>query len=180
MARIRQQFPQNYGSSGNINTEFESLIRYLNSAELGNKTLGELMRVLFDEDGNFDGPIELRRDNQGGIQYRVGEFEGADEGWITLAALSDLRGEAGQNFGEIGAPVIFGRADFTATNGQTDFEYAYDEQGDELLVYVDGILQVEGASDWLGGWGFFQLGFFGRRVCQHSEDSLDSHHRLSS
>lgn len=146
MARIRQQFPQNYGSSGNINTEFESLIRYINSAELGNKTLGELMRVLFDEDGNFDGPIELRRDNQGGIQYRVGEFEGADEGWVTLAALADLRGEAGQNFGEIGAPIIFGRADFTATNGQTDFEYAYDDEGDELLVYVDGILQVEGAG----------------------------------
>ena len=60
MARIRQQFPQNYGSSGNIN-EFESLIRYLNSAELGNKTVGELLAKLFDADGNFDGLIELRK-----------------------------------------------------------------------------------------------------------------------
>ena len=54
MARIRQQFPQNYGSSGNINVEFENLIRYLNSAELGNKTVDELLAKLFDSDSGFD------------------------------------------------------------------------------------------------------------------------------
>ena len=47
MARIRQQFPQNYGSSGNINTEFENLFRYLNAAELGDNTLGELLQTIF-------------------------------------------------------------------------------------------------------------------------------------
>ena len=40
MVRLRQQYPQNYGSSGNINTEFENLTRYLNSAELGDNTVG--------------------------------------------------------------------------------------------------------------------------------------------
>ena len=49
MARIRQQYPQNYGASGNINTEFESVIRYLNAAEFGNNTVGELFGKIFDE-----------------------------------------------------------------------------------------------------------------------------------
>ena len=56
MARIRQQYPQNYGSSGNINTEFETLIRYLNAAELGDNTVGELLGKIFDADGNWSGP----------------------------------------------------------------------------------------------------------------------------
>mgnify|MGYP006423076653 CR=1 FL=1 len=146
MARIRQQHPQNYGSSGNINTEFEALIRYLNSAELGNKTIAELMKTLFNEDGQFDGPIEFRRDTDGGIQYRVGEFSREDAGWNTLARLDELRGEPGEDFGEIGAPILYSREDFTATSGQTDFEYGFDEDNDELLVYVDGVLQVPGNS----------------------------------
>ena len=146
MARIRQQYPQNYGSSGNINTEFENLIRYLNSAELGNNTVGELLQKLFDADGNFDGPVEFRKDLSEGIQYRIGEFEAEDEGWITLVGLDEIRGEPGQQVGEIGAPIIFGRADFTASPGDTEFEYAFDET-DELLVYVDGVLQVPGTSD---------------------------------
>ena len=144
MARIRQQFPQNYGSSGNINTEFESVIRYLNAAELGNNTVGELLAKLFDASGNFDGPIELRKDTSAGIQYRIGEYSNASTGWITLATLAELRGEAGQNFGEIGAPIFFGRSDQTATASQTVFDYAHDTT-DELLVYVDGVLQQEGA-----------------------------------
>ena len=48
MTRLRQQYPQNYGSSGNINTEVENITRYLNSAELGDKTVGELLGTLFD------------------------------------------------------------------------------------------------------------------------------------
>jgi len=39
MARLRQQHPQNYVSSGNIHTDFENVIRYINSAELGDKTV---------------------------------------------------------------------------------------------------------------------------------------------
>jgi len=146
MARLRQQHPQNYSSSSNINTEFEALVRYLNSAELGNKTIAELMKTLFDENGEFSGPIEMRRDNEGGIQYRVGEFEREDQGWETLARLDEIRGEPGQDFGEIGAPIIYGRVDITATAGQTEFEYAFDDVNDELLVYVDGVLQSPGSS----------------------------------
>ena len=61
MARIRQQYPQNYGASGNINTEFESVIRYLNAAEFGNNTVGELFGKIFDENGNWDGPVEFKK-----------------------------------------------------------------------------------------------------------------------
>ena len=35
MARLRQQYPSNYSSSSNINTELENIIRYVNAAELG-------------------------------------------------------------------------------------------------------------------------------------------------
>ena len=62
MARIRQQYPQNYGSSGNINTEFESVIRYLNAAEIGDNTIGELLGKIFDNAGNWNGPVEFRKD----------------------------------------------------------------------------------------------------------------------
>ena len=146
MARIRQQYPQNYGSSGNINTEFESVIRYLNAAELGNNTVGELLAKLFNSNGDFDGPVEFRKDASAGIQYRIGEYADADTGWITLVTLDEIRGEAGVNFGEIGAPIIFGRADTVATASQTVFDYAHDST-DELLVYVDGVLKAPGASN---------------------------------
>ena len=146
MARIRQQYPQNYGSSGNINTEFESVVRYLNAAELGNQTVGELFAKIFDADGNWDGPVEFRKDATTGIQYRVGEYASETTGWKTLITLAELRGEKGQTVGEIGAPIIFGRANFTATAAQTAFDYAF-ATTDELLVYVNGVLQNEGAAD---------------------------------
>lgn len=146
MARIRQQYPQNYGSSGNINTEFENVIRYLNAAELGNSTVGELLQKIFDANGDFDGPIELRKDSAAGIQYRVGEYSDEASGWITLATLAELRGEDGQDFGEIGAPIIHGRVDYVATSSQTAFDYAH-ESTDEILVYVDGVLKRSGGSN---------------------------------
>lgn len=146
MARIRQQYPQNYGSSGNINTEFESVVRYLNAAELGNQTIGELFAKIFDANGNWDGPVEFRKDATTGIQYRVGEYTSEIEGWKTLITLAEMRGEKGQTVGEIGAPIIFGRADFVATSAQTAFDYAF-ATTDELLVYVDGVLQNEGSAD---------------------------------
>ena len=145
MARIRQQYPQNYGSSGNINTEFENLVRYINSAELGNNTVGELLSKLFNADGVWDGPIELRKDSSAGIQYRIGEYADTVTGWVTLATLEELRGAAGQDFGTIGAPILFGRVDYTSTNSQTVYDYAH-EDTDELLVYVGGVLQREGGS----------------------------------
>lgn len=145
MARIRQQYPQNYGSSGNISTEFENVIRYLNAAELGNKTLGELLAQIFDDNGDFDGPIEMRKDTQGGIEYRVGNWDTADEGWQGLVALADIRGEPGSDVGTIGAPIFHGRQDYVATAGQTVFLYAH-AATDEILVYVNGVLKRPGAT----------------------------------
>ena len=67
MARLRQQHPQNYVSSGNIHTDFENIIRYLNTAEFGDKTIAELLSVLFNESGTFQGPIEMRVDTVNGL-----------------------------------------------------------------------------------------------------------------
>lgn len=163
MARLRQQYPQNYGSSGNINTEFESLIRYLNAAELGNFTVGELLKKLFDSEGKWVGPVEFRKDSTSGVQYRIGSYTGENEGWNTLLTLSEIRGEAGRAVGEIGAPIIFGRVDYTADAGDTEFDYSFDET-DELLIYKDGVLQSEGAlndytKDAEGGLGFGSFTF---------------------
>ena len=144
MARIRQQYPQNYGSSGNINTEFENVVRYLNSAELGNNTVGELMRVLFDENGEFIGPVELRRTSTQ-LEYRVGQYAKEDDGWVALASMDELRGRPGVDAGTVGAPVITGRVDYIATASQTVFAFAHDVD-DDLLVYKNGLLQVKGTD----------------------------------
>ncbi len=70
MARLRQQHPQNYTSSGNISVEFENLVRYLNAAEIGNKTIAELLDSLFDDEGNLQGSLEMRYDPSIGLQFR--------------------------------------------------------------------------------------------------------------
>jgi|GEM_PF-1216754 len=143
MGRLRQLYPQNYGSSSNIHTEIESLVRYLNSAELGNKTVGELLAQIFDIDGNFAGPIEFRKDSEGGIEYRIGTFLEEDDGWLPLLALDDVRGEPGANVGEIGAPLLYGRQDYAPAALATTLDYAY-EATDAILAFVDGVLQTEG------------------------------------
>jgi hypothetical protein len=111
MARLRQQHPQNYVNSGNIHTDFENLIRYINSAELGNKTVSELFAILFDEEGVFRGPIQMRLDSQTGIQYRVGQYNGEEDGWATIADIGDLRGPAGASVGNVEGPFFFNRQD---------------------------------------------------------------------
>ena len=145
MARLRQQYPNNYLTSGNISTEFENLVRYLNVAELGNKTIGELIGILFDSDGDFAGPIELRLDSTEGLQYRVGTYASAETGWLTLTDLASIRGTAGANVGDIGAPIMYARQDSIATASQTVFNYAH-STSDEMLVYKNGLLQREGGS----------------------------------
>lgn len=145
MARLRQQNSQNYVASQNINAEFENVIRYLNSAELGDKTLGELLSTLFTADGIWQGPIELRNDSSNGLQYRVGTYTSTDTGWQNLVTLAELRGAAGSVVSEIGAPILYSRQDTTATSNQTVFSYSFDSS-DELLVYVSGVLKVEGAT----------------------------------
>ena len=112
MARLRQQHPQNYVNSGNIHTDFENVIRYINSAELGDKTVSELLRVLFDEEGVFQGPIQMRVDTEEGLQYRVGQYTSDSEGWESLVTLASLRGPAGQSVGNVEGPFFFNRKDF--------------------------------------------------------------------
>jgi hypothetical protein len=112
MARLRQQHPQNYVNSGNIHTDFENLVRYINTAELGNKTVAELFAILFNEEGVFRGPVEMRVDTTDGIQYRVGMYNNAEEGWVTLVDIGSLKGPAGSNVGNVEGPFFFNRQDF--------------------------------------------------------------------
>jgi hypothetical protein len=145
MARLRQQYPQNYGSSGNINTEFESVVRYLNAAELGENTVAELLAKIFDNSGNWIGPVEFQKDSSAGLQYRVGSYTDTTSGWITIASNTEIRGESGVIAGTIGAPIFHQRTDTVVTSGQTVVDYAHDST-DELVVYVDGVLKRAGAS----------------------------------
>jgi len=125
MARLRQQNPQNYGSSGNINAEFENVVRYLNAGELGDKTVGELLAILFDSTGTFAGPIELRNDSSEGLQYRVGTYADADTGWITLVSIAALKGADGTVVGEIGAPIFHTRQQFLTMLMSLLIAYSY-------------------------------------------------------
>ncbi|WP_138465355.1 hypothetical protein [Poseidonocella sp. HB161398] len=145
MARLRQQYPGNYRASPNISAEFENVIRYMNAAELGNKTLGELVGQLFDDNGQWHGPIEFTRDLDGSIKYRVGEYALDTDGWVTLASAEDIKGVPGANLGEVDAPVIYGRYDIVPGNGATEIEYAH-EADEDLLVFVDGVLAVPDAD----------------------------------
>lgn len=144
MGRLRQQNPQGYNSSPKINDEFENLIRYINTAERGNRTLGELLRQIYDDNGTFTGNIELRLDPTEGLQYRTGSNLDITEGWRTIAATADLRGPSGSVVGEIPLPIFYQRADYSATAGQTVFAYTH-LVDDYLIVYKNGILQRPGA-----------------------------------
>jgi hypothetical protein len=117
MARLRQQHPQNYVNSGNIHTDFENVIRYINAAELGNKTVGELFAILFNEEGVFRGPIQMRVDPVSGLQFRVGMYVSDNVGWQNLIELSDLRGPSGSNVGTVEGPLFYNRADTVITTG---------------------------------------------------------------
>jgi hypothetical protein len=117
MARLRQQHPQNYVNSGNIHTDFENVIRYINAAELGNKTVAELFATLFNEEGEFDGPIEFRVDSVSGLQYRVGEYSDPEAGWIDLVEIASLRGPSGSNVGNVEGPFFYNRLDHEIGTG---------------------------------------------------------------
>ena len=142
MARIRQQHPQNYTSTGNINTEFENILRYINSAELGNKSIAELLDSIFDASGDFDGVVQIRLDTTAGLQYRVGTYATDTEGWLSIAAITDIRGAAGSDVGTINAPIFFNRQDVTMATGATVIAYTFEATTDHVLVYLNGILQA--------------------------------------
>jgi hypothetical protein len=144
MARLRQQHAQNYVSSGNVHTEFESIVRYLNSAERGNKTFGELFAKLFDEEGDIALPVEFRLNTTTGIESRVGEGFDGEEGWSLVASIDKIRGASGSNVGTIEGALFFNRRDITATANQTVFTYPLDEQqSSKALVFVNGLLEKE-------------------------------------
>ena len=154
MAGIRQTAAFEYASSDKVQTEFENVIRYLQQAEVGGKTLGEVIDNLTDDDGNLNSNVEFKLDSSAGLQYRVGETGE----FTTIAALSELRGEAGQNVGDIGAPIFNGRQDYIIgttlrasdgvayPSGTTVLEYNH-EADDTIVVFRNGLLQVEGATN---------------------------------
>ena len=148
MARLKQLYPGNYFSTAQISPEFTNVIRYLNAAEHGDKTVGELLGQLFDEEtGVFDGPIEFRVDSTNGLQWRVGEYEDPSVGWVTLASMEDLRGPPGQDVGLIGQPVFARAALFDAVGGETAVPIVFDAVNDALIVYKNGLLLREGGAD---------------------------------
>lgn len=151
MARLRQIHPGNYRSSDRINDELEQVIRYINSAELGNKTLAELMRVLFDGDGTFRGPVEMRLDDSG-LQYRIGTYTDSEDGWLPVAEIDELRGPPGRDFGAIGGPLLYARADIATTNGQTVFSYPH-VASDDVFAFKNGVLQAQSLYSHSAGAG---------------------------
>lgn len=141
MSRLRQQHPQDYGSSGKIHTDFENIVRYLNAAELGNFTVGELLAKLFDENGSFDGPIEMRLNSSTGLEYRIGEYRSAEDGWQLLAAIDTIRGPSGENLGTIDGPFFFNRVDtIVGVGGEDTFTYAFTPGGEDIFVMKNGLL----------------------------------------
>lgn len=152
MARLKVLYPGNHTSSGNIGADIENIVRYLNSAELGDETLSELMRKLFDTDGILKAPVEIRNDTINGLQYRVGEYVAKEEGWQQLATVAEIRGAAGSDVGTIGAPLFSARVDVVIgevidgnvayPDGTTVFNYIH-EEADAIVVYLNGALLAE-------------------------------------
>jgi len=145
MARLRQQNPNAYFSNARISSEFESIIRYINAAEWGDRTVAELLGQLFDKNGEWAGPIEMRVDPTNGLQFRVGTFVNTEDGWATLATIDQIRGPAGENAGTIQGPLFYNRQDQVTTAGQTVLNYSFDTNYGDLVVYLNGILQVPSA-----------------------------------
>jgi hypothetical protein len=148
MAGIRQTAAFEYASSDKVQTEFENVIRYLQQAEVGSKTLGEIIEGLTDDNGNLNADISFRVDSAAGLQFKAGETGD----WTTIAPLSDIRGEAGQNVGDIGAPIFNGRQDYVIgttidpttsvayPDNTTTLQYAHTAD-DTLVVFRNGLLQ---------------------------------------
>lgn len=145
MSRLKLLNPGNYRATDRISQDFENVVRYINAAEYGDKTVGELLAQLFDDNGDFVGPIEMQYDTTEGLQYRVGTYTDEDGGWITIAAVGDLRGAAGSDVGTIAAPVFSGRTDYVATASQTTFAFVFDDD-ETPIVWKNGLLQREGGG----------------------------------
>lgn len=148
MARLKVLYPGNHTSSGNIGADIENIVRYLNSSELGDQTIAELLKKLFDTDGILKAPVELRKDNIQGLQYRVGEYTEAEIGWKQLATVEQIRGAAGSDVGTIGAPLFSARFDIVIDEADSDGAIAYPtgttvfsyihESADAIVIYLNG------------------------------------------
>lgn len=134
MGRLQQLNPNNYASSTQISPEFESIIRYLNAGERGNRTLGELHQRIFDENGNVRLGVDFRF-SADGLEMRVGDTDT----WVVLATADELRGLPGRDVGEVALPIIAARVDVKATAAQTVFPYAH-VPSDNLFVFSNGRL----------------------------------------
>lgn len=145
MARLRQQNPNAYFSNTRISSEFENVIRYLNATEYGDRTLAELLGQLFDRNGMWAGPIQIRADAANGLQYRIGFFTDPELGWVTIATVDQIRGPSGANAGEIQGPLLYNRQDIEANDGQTTFSYSFDANYGDVVVYINGVLQAPAA-----------------------------------
>jgi len=149
MARLRQKNSQNYNTSGRVHDEFEGIVRYVNAVEdnHGDLTLSELMAKLFDTSGDFNAAIEARYDATNGLQYRTGNYTAAqaEEGWITVATPTQLRGNAGADTGTITGPLFFDRTEAIATAAQTVFPHNFDDNVADIVVYQNGLLLAETA-----------------------------------
>lgn len=145
MSRLRQYFANRYGSAQATSDEFESIIRYLNAAEAGNKTLGELMDLLFDENGNVSLGLGFRFNPSTGLEFTTDTNSGQ---WKLLVAADAIRGVSGQNVGTIEAPLFSNRVDVTATAGQTEFDYVPTDASSNIIVWVNGVLRP------MAGYGY--------------------------
>ena len=151
MSRLRQYYANRYTSSEATNSEFESLVRYLNAAEVGNLTVGELMEKLFDSDGNVDIGFSFRFNPATGLEVMT---DPVTENWTMIASASSIRGIPGANVGTIEAPLFSNRQDITAGASQTVYSYtasASSSGTSSIVVWVNGVLQKESTYTYISG-----------------------------
>lgn len=141
MGRLRQYNANRYRSSDAVNSEFENVIEYINSAELGNLTLRELLSKVFSEDGDVELGVRFRYDTATGLSVAIGNDS---EDWTVVLEPEDIRGAPGVSVGTIDGPVYFNRVDYVATLDQTEFSYTTSGAAD-VLVFADGLLQEASA-----------------------------------
>lgn len=141
MARLRQYFASRYASQEATGAEFENIIRYLNSAELGNLTLTELLTKVFNEDGDVDIGLEIKVDPSTGLEFRLDP----DAPWTLIAPMEDIRGAAGLNVGTIEAPLFSNQVEVTAGVAQTVYPYTIAADTAAVLVWINGVLQATAA-----------------------------------
>jgi hypothetical protein len=143
MARLRQYFANRYSSAESTNSEFDNIVRYVNAAEIGNLTLAELMKKIFNSDGEVDLDLEMRYNSETGLEFRMAGPDNTDPSWELVADPEELRGAPGANIGDIDSPLIYNRVDIIATAAQTVFPYVFSGDPTSILVYRNGLLLAQ-------------------------------------